>query len=53
MRDGDPASMTVRFVYVNILQESQEIVSSIRKYLRAFAKLHDSDYRSRTFTSIS
>ena len=47
MRDGDPASMTVRYVYVNILQESQEIVSSIRKYLRAFAKLRDSDYRSR------
>ena len=47
MRDGDVASLTVLYVYVNILQESQELVSSIRKYLRAFAKLRDSEFRSR------
>ncbi len=47
LRDGDTASMSVLYVYVNMLQESQEIVSSVRKYLRAFAKLHDSDYRTR------
>ena len=47
MRDGDVASLTVLYVYVNILQESQEMVSSIRKYLRAFAKLRDSEFRSR------
>jgi|GEM_PF-2796773 hypothetical protein len=47
MRNGDTASMTVLYVYVNILQESQEMVSSIRKYLRAFAKLRDSEFRSR------
>lgn len=47
MRDGDAASLTVLYVYVNILQESQEMVSSIRKYLRAFAKLRDSEFRSR------
>lgn len=47
MRNGDTALMTVLYVYVNILQESQEMVSSIRKYLRAFAKLRDSEFRSR------
>lgn len=52
IRDGDTASMTVLYVYVNILQETQELVSSIRKYLRAFAKLRDSEFRSR-YTEIS
>lgn len=47
LRDGDPATMTVLYVYVNILQETQEMVSSIRKYLRAFAKLRDPEFRSR------
>lgn len=47
LRDGDTASMTVLYVYVNMLQETQEMVSSIRKYLRAYAKLRDSKYRSR------
>lgn len=47
MRNGDTASMTVLYVYVNILQESQEMVSSIRKYLRAYAKLRNSEFRSR------
>lgn len=47
LRDGDTSEMTVLYVYVNMLQESQEMVSSIRKYLRAFAKLHDSEFRSR------
>lgn len=49
LRDGDTASMTVLYVYVNILQETQEMVSSIRKYLRAYAKLRDSDFRSRPY----
>lgn len=47
LSDGDSASMTVLFVYVNILQETQEMVSSIRKYLRAYAKLCDSEFRTR------
>lgn len=47
LREGDPESMTVVYVYLNMLQETQEMVSSIRKYLRAYAKLHDSDFRSR------
>lgn len=48
IRDDDDSNITVLYVYINILQESQEMVSSLRKYIRAFAKLRDSDYRSRT-----
>ena len=47
LRDGDTSTMTVLYVYVNMLQETQEMVSSIRKYLRAFAKLRDSEFRTR------
>ena len=47
LREGDAAAMSVLYVYVNMLQETQEMVSSIRKYLRAFAKLRDSEFRSR------
>ena len=47
LRDGDASTMAVLYVYVNMLQETQEMVSSLRKYLRAFAKLRDSDFRSR------
>lgn len=39
--EGDSSSMTVLYVYLNTLQETQEIVSSIRKYLRAYAHLTD------------
>lgn len=52
LRDGDTAAMSVLYVYVNMLQETQEMVSSIRKYLRAFAKLRDSEFRSRPALSI-
>lgn len=47
LRDGDTSVVGVLYVYVNMLQETQEMVSSIRKYLRAFAKLRDSEFRSR------
>ena len=47
LREGDPASMTVLYVYMNVLQETQEMVSGIKKYLRAYAKLHDTEFRSR------
>ena len=47
LRDGDTSTVAVLYVYVNMLQETQEMVSSIRKYLRAFAKLRDSEFRSR------
>lgn len=47
LRDGDTSALSVLYVYVNMLQETQEMVASIRKYLRAFAKLRDSEFRSR------
>ncbi len=47
LREGDPSSMTVVYVYLNLLQETQELVSNLRKYLRAYAKLQDSDFSSR------
>lgn len=47
LRDGDASALSVLYVYVNMLQETQEMVSSIRKYLRSFAKLRDSEFRSR------
>lgn len=47
LRDGDTSALSVLYVYINMLQETQEMVSSIRKYLRAFAKLRDSEFRSR------
>lgn len=53
LRDGDASDMSVLYVYVNMLQETQEMVSSIRKYLRAFAKLRDPQYRSRKNLTVS
>jgi len=47
LREGDPTSMTVFYVYLNMLQETQEMVSGLRKYLRAYAKLQDSGFSSR------
>ena len=47
LREGDPASMRALYVYLNILQETREMVSGIKKYLRAYAKLHDTEFRSR------
>ncbi len=52
LREGNPASMTVVYVYLNMLQETQEMVSGIRKYLRAYAKLHDSDFRSQSKSKV-
>lgn len=46
LREGDSASMTVLYVYMNMLQETQEMVSGLRKYLRAYAKLRDTQFRS-------
>ncbi len=47
LRDGDPAVVTVLYVYLNTLQETREMVSSLRKYLRAFAKMIDNDFSGR------
>lgn len=40
LREGDTRSMTVIYVYLNLLQETREMVSSLRKFIRAYAKLH-------------
>lgn len=47
IRDGDASTMTVLYVYLNMLQETQEMVSGMRKYLRAFAKMYDNGYSGR------
>ena len=47
--------MTVAYVYLNALQESQEFVTSLRKLLRAYGKLNleISTYRSFSQKKIS
>lgn len=47
LHEGDPAAMTVLYVYLNMLQETREMVSNLRKYLRAYAKLRDTDFSDR------
>ena len=37
--DGDPAQLTVTYVYLNMLQESQEMLSVLRQLLRSGRKL--------------
>lgn len=48
LQNGDTSDMTVAYVYLNLLQESQELVTSLRKMLRAAGKLNlePSHYRS-------
>lgn len=46
LREGDESKMTVMYVYVNMLQETKEMVSMLRKYLRAFAKLSHPEFRT-------
>lgn len=43
--------MTV--LYVNVLQETQEMVSAIRKHLRAYAKLHGAYANPRPIVTLS
>lgn len=47
LRDGDAATISVLYVYLNCLQETHEMVSNLRKYLRAYAKLRDSGFSGR------
>lgn len=47
LREGNPTSMTVLYVYLNLLQETSEMISGLRKYLRAYAKLLDRNFCSR------
>lgn len=47
IREGDPSTMTVLYVYLNMLQETREMVSSLRKFIRAYAKILDNNYSGR------
>ena len=40
LSEGDSRSMTVIYVYLNMLQETREMISTLRKLIRAYAKLH-------------
>ncbi len=48
LRDGDADAISVLYVYLNMLQETREMLSTMRKYLRAYAKLRDSDFSGRS-----
>ena len=40
LHDGDDEALTVTYVYLNLLNETQEMTSSLRKLLRASRKLN-------------
>lgn len=42
--------MTVTYVYLNVLQETQEFVTSLRKMLRAVGKLNLAPASYRSFS---
>lgn len=44
--------LTVTYVYLNMLQESQEMISSLRKLLRASAKLNDGSIPVRKYNDL-
>lgn len=50
LRNDNDADMTVAYVYLNLLQESQEMVTSLRKLLRASGKLNLAPSSYRSFT---
>lgn len=47
LQQDNTETMGVIYVYLNILYETHEMVSSLRKWLRAYAKLLDSDFSGR------
>lgn len=53
IRNGDAADLTVTYVYLNLLQESQELVTSLRKMLRAAGKLNLAPKVYRSFSASS
>ena len=52
LREGDTRSMTVIYVYLNLLQETREMVSTLRKFNRAYAKIHGADRVSTPITLV-
>lgn len=50
LQKGDTDNMTVAYVYLNVLQESQEFITSLRKLLRASGKLNLAPTFYRSFS---
>lgn len=50
LQKGDADNMVVTYVYLNMLQESQEFVTSLRKLLRASGKLNLAPTTYRSFS---
>lgn len=44
LREGDAGDLSVAYVYLNLLQETQEMMSTFRKLLRAADKLQQKSY---------
>ena len=53
LQKGDAGDMTVTYVYLNVLQETQEMVTSLRKMLRAIGKLNLAPASYRSFSQHS
>ena len=51
IRNCDTANLTVIYVYLNLLQESRELVTSLRKMLRAIGKLNLEPAHYRSFSN--
>lgn len=51
LQKGDSQELTVTYVYLNALQESQEFVTSLRKLLRASGKLNLDPTAYRSFSN--
>lgn len=47
LHEVDPTTLSVRYVYINMLHETRETISSLRKYLRAYAKLRDENQSTK------
>lgn len=50
LQKGNTENMTVAYVYLNMLQESQEFITSLRKMLRASGKLNLAPASYRSFS---
>ena len=51
LQRGDAENMTVAYVYLNVLQETQEFITSLRKLLRANGKLNLAPASYRSFST--
>ena len=53
LQKADTENLTVTYVYLNVLQETQEFVTSLRKMLRAVGKLNLAPASYRSFSQHS